>query len=231
MPSAAVVDVWRVALEQPPRTVERLKSLLTDDELATAARYHFPVHRRRSIVRCAALRTILAGYLGAEAAELRFVYGAQGKPALAEPTAAVHFNVSHSGELALMSVGKQPLGVDLEQWREVADADLVARRFFTPNEVAAQRAAPDGNQLFLRHWTRKEAVIKAVGRGLSMPLNTFDISAADAGQADAGQIVQINEAGGEQRWHVRDLDPAEGYLAALASAGPIEHVRWRDWIP
>lgn len=223
MPSAAVV-VWRVGLEQPPGTVERLKSLLTDDERAKAARYHFPTHRRRSILRRGALRTILAGYLGAEAAELRFVYGPQGKPALAEPTAAVHFNVSHSGELALMAVGQRPLGVDLEQWREVADADLVARRFFTPNEVAAQSAARDGNQLFLRHWTRKEAVIKAVGRGLSMPLNTFDISAVDA-----GQIVQINEAGGEQRWHVRDLDPAEGYLAALASAGPIERVCWRDW--
>lgn len=224
MPSAAVVDVWRVGLEQPPEIVESLKTLLADDELATAARYHFPVHRRRSIVRRGALRTILAGYLGAGPAAIRFIYGPQGKPALDEPAAAIHFNLSHSGELALVAVGQQPLGVDLEQWRQVADADLVARRFFTPNEVAAQRAAPDGNQLFLRHWTRKEAVIKAVGRGLSMPLNTFDISAADT-----GQIVQIDESGGEQRWRVRDLDPAEGYLAALASAGPIEHVRWRDW--
>ncbi|HJT34996.1 MAG TPA: 4'-phosphopantetheinyl transferase superfamily protein [Pirellulales bacterium] len=223
-PSAAVFDVWRVGLEQYAETVERLKSLLADDELTTAARYHFPVHRRRSVVRRAALRTILAEYAGAGPAELRFVYGPQGKPALAETTAAVHFNVSHSGELALVAVGQQPLGVDLEQWREVADADLVARRFFTPNEVAAQRAAPDGNQLFLRHWTRKEAVIKAVGRGLSMPLNTFDVSAIDA-----GQIVRIDEPGGEQRWNVHDLAPAEGYLAALASAGPIEHVRWRDW--
>lgn len=224
MPSASVVDVWRVGLEQAAEAVERLKTLLADDELATAARYHFPVHRRRSIVRRGALRTILAGYLGVEAVELRFIYGPQGKPALTEPTAAVHFNVSHSGELALVAIGQQPLGVDLEQWREVADADLVARRFFTPHEAAAQRAAPDGNQLFLRHWTRKEAVIKAVGRGLSMPLNTFDISAADA-----GQIAQIDEPGGEQRWHVQDLNPAEGYLAALASAGPIEDVRWRDW--
>lgn len=226
MPSAGVVDVWRVGLEQAPETIEILKTLLADDELAKAARYHFPTHRRRSTVRRAALRTILAGYLDAGAAELRFVYGRQGKPALAETTAAVHFNVSHSGELALIAVSQQPLGVDLEQWRAVADADLVARRFFTPQEVAAQRAAPDGNQLFLRHWTRKEAVIKAVGRGLSMPLNTFDISAIDT-----GQIVRIDEPGGEQRWHVQDLNPAEGYLAALASAGPIEHVRWRDWTP
>lgn len=217
-------DVWRVGLEQHAETVERLKSLLADDELATAARYHFPAHRRRSIVRRAALRSILAGYLGTGSAELRFVYGPQGKPALAETTAAVHFNVSHSGELALIAVSQQPLGVDLEKWREVADADLVARRFFTLQEVAAQRAAPDGNQLFLRHWTRKEAVIKAVGRGLSMPLNTFDISTIDK-----GQIVRIDEPGGEQRWHVQDLNPAEGYLAALACSGPIEDVRWRDW--
>lgn len=221
-----MVDVWRVGLEQPAETVERLKTLLADDELATAARYHFPVHCRRSVVRRGTLRTILSEYLGAEPAEIRFVYGPHGKPALAAPAPAIHFNVSHSAELALIAVGQQRLGVDLEQWRAVADADLVARRFFTPQEVAAQRAAPDGNQLFLRHWTRKEAVIKAVGRGLSMPLNAFDISAIDT-----GQIVRIEEPGGERQWHLQDLEPPEGYLAALASAGPIEHVRWRDWNP
>ncbi|MGH7193877.1 MAG: 4'-phosphopantetheinyl transferase family protein, partial [Candidatus Saccharimonadales bacterium] len=170
------VEVWRVALEQPPDAVERLNTLLADDELARSARYRFESDWRRSIVRRGALRSILAEYVGLAAADLRFAYGPQGKPSLAAPDAEIYFNLSHSGELALVAVGQTPLGVDLERWREVADADLVARRFFTPNEVAIQRAALDGNRLFLQHWTRKEAIIKAVGKGLSMPLDTFDVS-------------------------------------------------------
>ncbi len=218
----AEVEVWRVALEPPHDIVERLKTLLADDELAKAARYHFERDRRRSIVRRAALRCILAGHLGAAAAELQFAYGPQGKPSLAAPQASIPFNLSHSGELALVAVGRQPLGVDLERSREVADADLVARRFFTPNELEIQRAASDGNQVFLQHWTRKEAVIKAVGKGLSMPLNSFDV---------CDRLVRTRESGKEQLWHLQDLSPADGFLAAIAIAGPIEHVAWRDWLP
>ena len=227
LPNAAEAHVWRVELEPSAEIVERLTAQLAADERAKAARYHFATDCRRSIVRRAALRAILAEYLGTNPVELRFAYGPQGKPALAAPGAEIDFNASHSGELGLVAVGRRSLGVDLEKLRTVADADLVARRFFTLDEVAAQRAAPDGNRLFLRHWTRKEAVIKAVGKGLSMPLNTFDVSVAGAGQ----QMVLTNESGGEQLWCVRDLEPAEGYLAALAAAEPIERVCWRDWEP
>lgn len=221
-PSAGEIHVWRIELLRADDVVERLKDYLADDELAKAACYHFASDRRRSIVRRAALRTILAGYLAIEPAAIRFTYGPQGKPAVATPGVEIHFNASHSGELALVAVAGQPLGVDLERCREMADAELVARRFFTPNEVAVQRAAADPNRLFLQHWTRKEAIIKAVGKGLSMPLNAFDVSAAGA-----GQIVLTQEAG-EQKWHLQDLQPRENYLAALATAEPIERVCWRD---
>lgn len=216
------VEVWRVALDLPAETVERLKPLLADDELARAARYHFESDRRRSVVRRAALRSIVAGYVGLAPAELRFAYGPQGKPSLAASDAGLHFNLSHSGELALVAVGQVPLGVDLERLRQVADADLVARRFFTPNEVAIQRAASDSNRVFLQHWTRKEAIIKAVGKGLSMPLDTFDVSEP---------IVLTRETGGEQTWHLRDLRPADGFLAAIATAEPIKRIVWFDWLP
>lgn len=222
-PPSGEVHVWRIALAQADDVVERLKNHLADDELAKAARYHFASDRRRSIVRRAALRTILAGYLVIDPAAIQFTYGPQGKPAAATPGGELHFNASHSGELALVAVAGQPLGVDLERWREVADADLVARRFFTPDEVAVQRAAADPNRLFLQHWTRKEAIIKAVGKGLTMPLNAFDVSAAGA-----GQVVMTHEAG-EQKWHLQDLQPRENYLAALATAEPLERTGWRDW--
>jgi 4'-phosphopantetheinyl transferase len=150
----------------------------------------------------AALRDILAERLGVPPS---IVTTERGKPHL--PGGELEFNVSHSGDLALIAVSTAgPIGVDLEQHRELAGPSI-ARRFFTPAEAAIVDADP--NALF-RIWVRKEAWAKAHGEGLWLPLDRLDVS----GEVDG--------------WSVVDLDIAPGYAAAVAWRGPRAAVRVFD---
>lgn len=222
------VHLWRIATDQPC-DAQALRQVLSPDEQAKADRFRFERDRRRAIVRRAALRHILAGYVEIAPAELSFRYGPQGKPRLAEPfcESGREFNLSFSGELALCAVARRPLGIDLEQERPVKNAALVAKHFFTPDEIALQNAAPDANQVFLRHWTRKEALIKATGSGLSVPLNGFDVSWLPDGSP---RRVSLPDAAGLlTTWWLSDLPAEGGWLAALATAVRTATIEWRAW--
>ncbi|HET6882238.1 MAG TPA: 4'-phosphopantetheinyl transferase superfamily protein [Pirellulales bacterium] len=241
------VHVWRIATDRS-YDLPALRSVLSEDEIAKADRFRFENDRRRAVLRRAALRQILARYAGASPNELRFVYGPQGKPALdaAFLPAELHFNLSFSGELALCAVGRWPLGIDVERERQVENANLVAKHFFTAAEIALQDAAGDPNRVFLRHWTRKEALIKATGSGLSVPLNSFDVSGGVRGQgsgfsgaqaeltpssqdvACAQQVSLPNASGETTAWWLYDLAPPAGWCAALATLKPIAQFEWHD---
>ncbi|MGH7137871.1 MAG: 4'-phosphopantetheinyl transferase family protein [Pirellulales bacterium] len=220
--------MWRIAADRPADS-GALRRLLSDDEQAKADRFRFDRDRRRAIVRRAALRAIVAEYVNASPEELKFAYGAQGKPRLADrfPGPGIQFNVSFSGELALCAVALSPLGIDVEACRHVENAALVAKHFFTAEEIAAQHAAEDPNQVFLRHWTRKEALIKATGSGLSVPLNSFDVSWPSD---DLARSATLPDASGNlTSWWLCDLVPSAGWLAALATARPMKNIAWHDW--
>jgi 4'-phosphopantetheinyl transferase len=221
------VHLWRIATDRP-RDLPKLRDLLAPDEREKADRYRFEGDRRRSIVRRAALREILARYVDVSPAELAFLYGPQGKPKLAGPfcESGVEFNLSFSGETAICAVGRQPLGVDVERYRVVEDAALVAKRFFTPAEIRLQNEADDTNRVFLRHWTRKEALIKATGSGLSVPLNSFDVSWIPDG---AAHRVSLADAEGRlTTWYLRDLSAQPDELAAIATVLAEAKTRWCD---
>jgi 4'-phosphopantetheinyl transferase len=211
------VQIWRVPLEQTPETLARFERCLAPDELARADRFRFASDRRRYVVARAALRTLLGPLLSLDAASVRFHYGAEGKPSLdAAHESNVQFNVAHSHELALVALARgSALGVDLEHWRELEDAQRIAQRFFSTQEVAALRAAPVAQKqaLFFRIWTRKEAFIKATGRGLSQPLGAFNVLRAD------GQSLSCVELdGATTTWRLWDLFPGAHYAGALAWA-------------
>jgi 4'-phosphopantetheinyl transferase len=220
------VHLWLLATDEPC-DLASLRELLADDERAKADRFRFERDCRRSIVRRAKLRQIVAQYVGSTPGEMRFRYGPRGKPTLDAPfdQSGVEFNLSFSGEQALIAIGRRPLGVDLEQCRIVDNAELVAKHFFSQDEILVQNAADDANQVFLRHWTRKEALIKATGSGLSVPLNSFDVSWLPD---DADHEVTLPDAEGNvATWYVRDLSPSPGFLAALAAVSPVVKVRWQ----
>lgn len=155
--------------------------LLSDEERARAARFHFPEHARRFVVAHARLRQILAPVVGMAPGQIEFAVGAHGKPVLAGRAAAsgIHFNLSHSDALGLVGWARErDLGVDIEVWRHTSDEAALVRRFFSPVEIAAYEALPAQRRRegFFNCWTRKEAYVKAVGRGLGLALDSFDVT-------------------------------------------------------
>lgn len=169
------------ALEAPHGELESLSLLLSDDERARAARFHFAEHRARFTVAHGRLRQLLAPALGVAPERIAFAAGQHGKPALAGEAASadLHFNLSHSDTLGLVgwSTGRQ-IGVDIERWRQMRDEAALVRRFFSPAEIADYEALPIElrSEGFFNCWTRKEAYVKAVGRGLTLPLHSFDVA-------------------------------------------------------
>lgn len=138
-----------------------------------------------------------AGYLGGNPADLVFSYGPKGKPFI--EGSRVHFNISHSLDLAVYAFGTGELGVDVEWIRDV-EIEAIARRFFTPGECAWILGSDTPAQAFFDCWTRKEAYIKAEGGGLSIPLDEFSV------------LEPLP-------WQFNSWRPADGYIAAVAVKG------------
>ena len=228
------VHVWRASLEQPPRCLERLLGTFATDEKDRADRFHFDRDRHRFIAARGILRAILGGYLNMEPGELRFCYSDHGKPSLVREIAGdqLRFNVSHSHELALFAMAEgRDLGVDLEWIRpDVAD-EKIAERFFSAEEVDVLRRLPLEIQsdAFFNCWTRKEAYIKAIGEGLSMPLSRFVVSLAP-GEPPA--LLSANGSPNDDevsRWSFRELFPGTGYKGAVVAEGRDWDLKCRDW--
>jgi len=216
------VHVWRIELLPSPGVLARLGRHLSPDERRRAERFRFERDQRRFHAARGALRELLGGYLDAEPERLGFAEGAHGKPELAAPGGSgLRFNLSHSGELALCAVARgRELGVDIEQARELADAEAMARRFFSAAENAALAALPDAERLgaFFRCWTRKEAYLKAVGAGLLQALDGFDVTLfPEAGECGLSVRGRPEEAA---RWSLLALAVDPGYAAALVAERP-----------
>lgn len=153
---------------------------LSEGERARAARFLRVEDRNRFIFSHLALRRILAGYLARPPEALRFRRAPGGKPDLDGPDRGrLHFNLSHSGSHALIGIARDvAIGVDVEEARPIGDPMAIARAHFHPGEVADLEGLPKPlrDAAFLACWTRKEAVVKALGTGLALPLSDFRVS-------------------------------------------------------
>jgi 4'-phosphopantetheinyl transferase len=178
------------------------------------------------------LRIILGHYVEAPPEGLRFCYNPYGKPAL-DPTqdrGSLRFNLSHSGGRALYAVARgREVGVDVETIRTEFAGLAIAERFFAPAEVAVLRdLAPEHRtRAFFSCWTRKEAFIKARGKGLSIPLDTFEVSLAPG--APAALLATHDDRDEAARWTLFDLDPGPGFAGALAVEGDRCRHRFGTW--
>ncbi len=172
MGSPVTLYLW--SLQASSKDLARFNSTLCTEEVARRDRFVFPRDRDAFVVARGGLRESLGRLTGRSARDLTFHYGPQGKPALQD---GPFFNLSHSGGLACLAVQDDfEVGVDIEAMRPV-EGDIAAR-FFSAAENKALKALPDADRTdgFFRCWTRKEAVIKALGGGLSIPLTDFDVS-------------------------------------------------------
>lgn len=216
------VHVWRVWLDQPDPVVAGLSDTLSPDERRRAHRFRFARHGRHYIVGRGVLRAVLGHYLALPPGELGFTYGPAGKPALdaLNDGGELQFNLSHSNELALYAVTRQRrIGIDVEYMRPLNDLLALAEGTFSAHEYAALSALSGAQQLpaFFNCWTRKEAYVKAMGDGLSQPLDAFDVSVVPGEPARLLRIADDPAAGA--RWTLRTFAPAPSYVAALAVEG------------
>jgi 4'-phosphopantetheinyl transferase len=218
------VHVWRVELNQPEPLLEKFRETLEEQELDRASRFHFEKHRRHFTAGRGVLRQLLTQYLGTKPEQLRLSYGAYGKPALngEHKDSRLRFNMSHSHEVALFAFAEdRELGVDVEHVRTDFASEEVARRFFSRREVETFNALPRHDQVaaFFKCWTRKEAFIKVIGKGLSQPLDKFDVT---LGQPAALLWVSGDDA---SRWSLYDLEVGGDYAGALAVEGQVSRIR------
>ena len=226
------VHVWRASLDHTADIVERLRQLLSADEQVRASRFHFERDRQHFVVGRGCLRIIISRYLKIPPAEIQFSYGINGKPQLATSNALIqpfHFNLAHSGSLALYAftrVGE--IGVDLESIRPDFTGDDIARRFFSPREVASlNELSPElRHAAFFNCWTRKEAFIKAIGIGLSLSLDQFDVT---LGPSEPAELLRTRWDESEaSRWSLKAIDVGSDYVAAVAVATQGWHLTCAD---
>lgn len=216
------VHVWRAYLDVKVPHVKHLRETLSAGELSRADRFHFQKDRDRFIAARGLLRLVLGGYLKIAPDTVSFFYGPFGKPELDKKYGdrGLRFNISHSQNTALFAFARdRETGVDLEYIRPDMSCGDIADKFFSRRESAALNALPEHEQqkAFFTLWTRKEAYLKARGKGLSGCLRDFDVVPLSDGPPGFFEIHGVREDG--VSWLLRDLDAGPGYAAALAVEG------------
>ncbi|MCB9422359.1 MAG: 4'-phosphopantetheinyl transferase superfamily protein [Ardenticatenaceae bacterium] len=222
------LHIWRVPQDVDEAALARYWPILAADEQARANRFHFARDKNRYVVARAVLRLLIGRYLSRPPEQISFTYSEYDKPSI--PGQRLQFNVSHSGGLALIAFCLDAeVGIDVEQKRPLIDADQIAERFFSAAEVAVFKSLPQEQRVeaFFNCWTRKEAYIKAIGEGLSCPLDVFDVTLAPGEPAWLLRIRGSEAAAAE--WSLFSLEPAEGFGAAVAIPGRNWQLSCWDW--
>lgn len=207
--SDAEVHVWQADLAMEPAAVSDYAAWLSADERDRAARFHQARDRERFVAGRGLLRQLLGRYLQTTPEQLVFDYNVHGKPALAAPFAdsGLQFNLAHSHDLALFAFTRgRAVGVDVEAVTPDLEIEPLLPRICTAEELAAWQALPVESQrrAFFSLWTRKEALSKALGMGLSAPM--FNLPG----------FVPARRTEDEGSWTLTSFAPLPDYAAALA---------------
>lgn len=221
------VDVWRIHLDLSIDPLKSITSVLSPDETQRAAKFHFPRDRNRFIHTHRTMREILAHYLNCLPEQLDFSTNKHGKPSLTDSN--LQFNLSHSGSCALLAVSPlHKAGIDVERIRTDVEIEALARRFFSQRENIELMVLPREKRMaaFYRYWTLKEAYIKAQGLGLSLPLDSFDVSLTSKKSGLKATRPDPIEA---TRWTLSSLEVDPEYAGAVAVENINPEFRYWDW--
>lgn len=206
-----IVQIWQIPLEVSESALNQYFICLSPDEKSRANRFKFADDRRRYVVARGVLRHLLGREMGRSPHQITFTYGQYGKPALD----GIHFNLSHSGELALCVLGYQrKVGIDIERLKPIKRLDGMMERCLSTAELAQIQSIPVSEQLesFLQRWTCKEAYLKAIGSGLTQSMQTVEV------QLCPPQLVCVPHDC-PQGWHLDIVSLPESYVGALVTAG------------
>ncbi len=229
---ASAVHLWRIDLTQPLGADALL--VLDADENARATRFVFEPHRRRFQVSHAAVRRLLGERLAVAPGDLVFSTGVHGKPRFGsghrastdgrDPSTFGSFNLSHSADVGLLlwSQDGGEWGIDVEGLHAVPDMDDLAARVFTPTERSGWLSLPasERSRGFLQLWTRKEACLKAIGAGLTIGPDRFEVGLGDRATARCTSVTIADAAGCQHQLITADLDAGPDVAAAVARVVP-----------
>ena len=222
------VHLWAVQLDASDRDLARCFSWLSVEEGDRAERFKFDQHRRDFVVSHGILRLLLGEYLKTSPADIIFSHGTKGKPAVTDTGLSIRFNMSHSGRMAVYAfTAGCEVGVDVERIRPMTDMEDIAARFFSAEEAAELKDVEEANrtQGFFNCWTRKEAYIKAVGDGLSLPLDGFRVSLKPS---EPAELLSLGgDAQAAKLWTLHHFVPATDYIGAIAYRDVLRPLRLR----
>ena len=220
------VQVWQISLEVSEETLQAYENCLSVDERSRADRFHFLADRRRFIVSRGTLRHLLSRQFGRSPKDIEFCYGEYGKPSIvldSESHCNFHFNVSHSGELALCALGGQArVGVDIEKLKPIQRLDSMMERCLSKIELDQVNNEPEPTHAFLQRWTCKEAYLKAIGLGLSQSMQTVEV------EITPFKLVSVPKDCADG-WQLHPIEVPEGYVSALVTEGnnSVTFDRWQ----
>jgi 4'-phosphopantetheinyl transferase len=230
------IYVWLVELNTTHQDNVALRKLLSERERQIADTFRFEQNRHRYIVAHGRLRQILSDCTGEHPKSLRFLMGRFGKPQLygASHLQRIRFNLAHSGHLALLGVTLDAdVGVDLEEIRPLHHLSLMANTWFSDREAADLAKLQGHEQIvgFYRCWTRKEALLKALGRGLSRQMGAIDVSLKPETLARLLALDGRLDGEDQRLWSIFDITPHNNYLGAAVARGKglqLIQCQWRD---
>jgi 4'-phosphopantetheinyl transferase len=213
------IDIWMVGLEQFRHKINDFVHWLSTEEKGRAEQFCFEIDRFRFITRRGLLRKLLSLYSDIHPKYLMLECTEKGKPYLDRKfrKGNIGFNLSHSNGLCVYAISKCPqIGVDLEFVRYLSDVEGLIKHFFTEKEECLFHSLPDDKRqdVFFTWWTRKEALIKAIGAGLSFPLNAIDVS--DVQKTGFFPITEISDVDKDSQWSILPLKINSSFKASVA---------------
>ncbi len=209
------IEVFSLHLPDIHDELSMLFSLLSFDEQERARRFHFAKDANLFIAAHGLLRIILAHYLHLSPQEVSFITRPGGKPILPSYSSPLSFNISHSGEMVAVGLSSTAeIGIDIETIRPFENFMEIAANYFHPQEALAISTLPQERQLhkFYRIWTQKEAVVKALGTGLTTSLKQFSV--LENGNL-WGEVI-VNDYQKKQRIYSRNLCSDKGYCGSVS---------------
>jgi 4'-phosphopantetheinyl transferase len=214
-PEPGFADIWVLRFKNTSINTENtLSALLSHDELQRSASMP-PLEERRYRICRGTLRILLSRYLGIPPEIIEIHAGHYGKPELGNSHPPLMFNVSHTGDSALFgfTTGCE-IGVDIEYRDRLADYTCIARRMFTVNEREQLTSLSDNDrrQFFFALWTRKEAVLKGIGRGLLLSMVALDVLSDQGGAVRFAPLIAADLG----NWFVSDITIDPAFAAAWA---------------
>ena len=229
---AGTVHLWYMSVADTTIPFDHHLSVLDEEERHRASRFHLDHDRVRFVLGRASLRCLLARYTDSDPAVIRFKQNQYGKPFLQYPASSVQFNVTHSGNHIFHAIAHgAEVGIDVEVIRDSAGLASIAS-YFSAGEQGWLSATESQawNSAFFTLWVCKEAYIKALGRGLSKPLNSFEISFAMGKEGlEPSVLFDSDAAAAPGPWRLVIFEPGRNVLGCLAVNRTCEIVELREY--